>query len=101
MSMSIALPHFDLSAYAWKTTKVAVGGAVFIAMSLPIAFPARGANPAVAAPAVSMVSQQPAALAPAKAATTAPAAKAKAKASAPAKVEAAQVPNKKPLPKNA
>jgi len=99
MSMSIALPHFDLSAYAWKATKVAVGGVVFVAMSLPIAFPAKSANPVMAAPAVSMISPQPAA--PVKATTAAPAAKAKAKASAPAKLEAAQAPNKKPLPKNA
>lgn len=98
MSMSIALPHFDLSAYAWKATKVAVGGAVFVAMSLPIAFPAGGGNP-VAAPAVTMIAPQPSA--PAKAAAPAQAQAAKVKATSPAKVEAAQMPSKKPQPKNA
>ena len=103
MSMTFAFPHLDLSACAWKTTKAAVGVGVFIAMSLPIAFPAKVANSA--APVISMVAPQPYTPAKAQTQTQAPApavkAKAKAKTSSPAKVEAAQITNKKPLPKNA
>ncbi|HYG90571.1 MAG TPA: hypothetical protein VD978_30425 [Azospirillum sp.] len=94
MSTTIALPRPDLSACAWKATKMVVGGVVFIAMSLPVAFPAKAVNPAPA-PVVTMGAQKPSA--PMKA--EAPVGKAKRASSA--KLEAVQAVPRKPLPKNA
>lgn len=91
MSTTNNPPRLDLSAYAWKATKMAVGGVVFIAMSLPIAFPAKVGNPA----ATPMSHQQ------SSASTRAEAPGGRIKASSPAKVEAAQAPLRKPQPKNA
>lgn len=101
MPMTSALSRLDLSAYAWKATKMAVGGAVFVAMCLPVAFPSKAGASTALAPVAFTAVQRPAA--PAKVQTSHRDDKAshRDEKTSRVKVDAAQVPSKKPLPKTA